>query len=81
MDNTENKLTGFALMSKATRKAYGRIGGLKSAMLGLGNRFTPETAAVAGKLGGEAVSKDRGHMIAIGRKGAAVTNSKNKTVN
>ena len=31
--------------------------------------FTPEEARVAGRKGGEAVSRDRQHMAAIGREG------------
>jgi CheY-like chemotaxis protein/two-component sensor histidine kinase/general stress protein YciG len=34
------------------------------------HRFTSDTARVAGRKGGEAISRDRAHMSAIGRKGA-----------
>jgi CheY-like chemotaxis protein/general stress protein YciG len=35
-----------------------------------GHRFTSDTARAAGRKGGEATSRDRAHMSAIGRKGA-----------
>jgi uncharacterized protein len=44
-------------------------GGRAAHEKGRAHRFTPDEARLAGKKGGDAVSKDREHMAEIGRKG------------
>jgi len=44
-------------------------GGRAAHQKGTAHEFTPEEARAAGRKGGEAVSRDRDHMAAIGREG------------
>ena len=60
---------GFASMDPAKQKEIASKGGRAAHAKGTAHEFTPEEARVAGRKGGEAVSRDRAHMAAIGRKG------------
>lgn len=62
---------GFALLSSEHRREMARQGGLAAHADGTANRWTSETARVAGRMGGSTISCDREHMRAIGRKGGA----------
>ena len=62
---------GFALLSPEHRREMARQGGLAAHADGTANRWTSETARVAGRMGGSTISRDREHMRAIGRKGGA----------
>jgi uncharacterized protein len=42
-------------------------------------RFTSESAAEAGRVGGESVSRDREHMAEIGRRGGKARHSKKES--
>ncbi|MEO8380932.1 MAG: general stress protein [Acidobacteriota bacterium] len=44
-------------------------GGIAAHAKGRAHEFTSETAAIAGRKGGEKISRDRAHMSAIGREG------------
>jgi len=60
---------GFAALSPEKQRAIARKGGQAAHGKGTAHEFSPEEARRAGHLGGKAVSKDRAHMAAIGRKG------------
>ena len=51
------------------------LGGRRAHESGNAYAFTTEAARAAGKLGGAAVSKNREHMAAIGRRGGGVARS------
>jgi general stress protein YciG len=60
---------GFAAMEEAKQRQIASKGGKAAHEKGTAHEFTPEEARLAGKKGGEAVSKNREHMAEIGRKG------------
>lgn len=64
-----NARRGFAAMDPAKQRELASRGGKAAQQNGTGNRWNAETAAAAGKKGGEAISKDRAYMSDIGRKG------------
>lgn len=57
---------GFAAMDPEKQREIASRGGKAAKRR---HRFTSETAAEAGRLGGEVVSADREHMREIGRRG------------
>ena len=60
---------GFASMSAARQRQIASEGGRAAHAQGTAHEFSPAEARQAGQKGGEAVSRDRRHMAAIGRKG------------
>jgi general stress protein YciG/hemerythrin superfamily protein len=60
---------GFAALNPEKQRAIARKGGQAAHGKGTAHEFSPEEARRAGHLGGKAVSMDRAHMAAIGRKG------------
>ena len=60
---------GFASMDSAKQKEIASKGGRAAHAKGTAHEFTSDEARVAGRKGGEAVSRDRAHMSAIGREG------------
>ena len=60
---------GFASMSAARQRQIASVGGRAAHAQGTAHEFSPAEARQAGQKGGEAVSRDRRHMAAIGRKG------------
>ena len=60
---------GFALLAPEDLQELARQGGRASQANGTANRWTSETARVAGRMGGSTISRDREHMRTIGRKG------------
>ena len=66
---SEKQLRGFAAMDSEKQREIARKGGKAAHEKGTAHEFTPEEARVAGRKGGEAVSRDRQHMAAIGREG------------
>lgn len=60
---------GFASMDPEKQRQIAREGGRAAHEKGKAHQFSPEEARIAGKKGGEAVSKNREHMSRIGRKG------------
>lgn len=60
---------GFAAMDPAKQKEIASKGGKAAHAKGTAHEFTPDEARVAGKKGGEVVSRDRDHMAKIGREG------------
>jgi len=62
---------GFAAMAPEKRQEVARLGGQTAHQRGTGYIFTQEQQRKGGKKGGLAVSRNRTHMAAIGRKGGA----------
>jgi general stress protein YciG len=67
MANTSKR--GFASMDPSKQKEIASKGGRAAHAKGTAHEFTSDEARVAGRKGGEAVSRDRQHMSAIGREG------------
>lgn len=60
---------GFAVISPERQREIARLGGRAAHQRGNAHKFTVEEAQAAGRKGGAAISRDRAHMAAIGRKG------------
>jgi general stress protein YciG len=60
---------GFASMDMSKQREIASKGGRAAHAKGTAHEFTSDEARVAGRKGGEAVSRDRAHMAAIGREG------------
>jgi general stress protein YciG len=56
-------------MDAQRQREVSSIGGHTAHAGGRAHRFTPEEARIDGRKGGTAVSRDREHMAAIGRRG------------
>ncbi|MCU1348206.1 MAG: stress-induced acidophilic repeat motif-containing protein [Acidobacteria bacterium] len=67
MANTSKR--GFASMDAAKQREIASKGGRAAHAKGTAHEFTSDEARVAGRKGGEAVSRDRVHMSTIGREG------------
>ena len=67
MANTSKR--GFASMDPAKQREIASKGGRAAHQKGTAHEFTSDEARVAGRKGGEAVSRDRTHMSVIGREG------------
>jgi general stress protein YciG len=67
MANTSKR--GFASMDAAKQREIASKGGRAAHAKGTAHEFTTDEARVAGRKGGEAVSRDRQHMSTIGREG------------
>ncbi|MGE5658423.1 MAG: KGG domain-containing protein [Actinomycetota bacterium] len=65
----EKSKRGFASMDAAKQREIASKGGKAAHEKGTAHEFTPEEARLAGKKGGEAVSRNREHMAEIGREG------------
>lgn len=63
------KKRGFAAMNAQRQREIARLGGKAAHQRRRAHEFTPEEARQAGRKGGQAVSRDRAHMSAIGRRG------------
>jgi general stress protein YciG len=71
--STSTSNRGFASMDKELQRRIASQGGRAAHEQGTAHEFTSEEARLAGKKGGEAVSQNREHMAAIGRKGGAAS--------
>lgn len=67
MANTSKR--GFASMDPNKQREIASKGGKAAHAKGTAHEFTSDEARVAGRKGGETVSRDRAHMSAIGREG------------
>ena len=67
--NGKRSNRGFASMDAARQREIASKGGKAAHQKGTAHEWTPDEARVAGRKGGEAVSRDRAHMAAIGREG------------
>lgn len=70
-NNTERTKSnrGFASMDIGKQREIASKGGRAAHAQGRAHEFTADEARVAGRKGGEVVSRDRSHMAAIGRAG------------
>jgi hypothetical protein len=60
---------GFASLSRDRLREIAQQGGQAAHRKGTAHEFTVEEARAAGRKGGSAISQNRAHMAAIGRKG------------
>jgi general stress protein YciG len=60
---------GFASMDAARQREIASKGGRAAHAKGTAHEWSSDEARVAGRKGGETVSRDRAHMAAIGREG------------
>lgn len=60
---------GFASMDEDKQRAIAAKGGRAAHASGNAHEFSSAEARVAGRKGGEAISRNRQHMAAIGREG------------
>ena len=60
---------GFASMDLSKQREIASKGGIAAHAQGRAHEFTADEARAAGKKGGQSVSRDREHMVAIGRAG------------
>ncbi len=60
---------GFAAMDKTRQQEIASKGGKAAHEKGTAHEFTSEEARIAGRLGGEVISRNREHMASMGRKG------------
>jgi len=67
---------GFGDMTPERHREVARLGGQAAHKKGVAHKWTKATASVAGKKGGQSVSKDRAHMQKIGRAGGATRGKK-----
>jgi general stress protein YciG len=66
---SEERRRGFAAMDTDKQREIASMGGRAAHEKGTAHEFTAEEAREAGRKGGEIVSRDRGHMADIGRRG------------
>ncbi len=79
METTPQKSKrGFASMDPAKQKEIASRGGKAAHAKGTAHEFTSEEARGAGRKGGLIVSRDRAHMVAIGREGGHMRAKKTK---
>jgi general stress protein YciG len=83
-DVTQNTLRrtpsrGFASMDRERQREIASKGGRAAHAKGTAHEWTAEEARAAGRKGGEAVSKDREHMAAIGRDGGGARSANART--
>lgn len=76
--DTKRRTRGFGAMDAEQQRAISRKGAKAAHEKGVAHKFTSEEARAAGKKGGEAVSRNREHMAAIGRKGGQNRGKRNK---
>lgn len=66
---TNKSKRGFASMDRERQREIASKGGRAAHAKGTAHEWTRDEARVAGRKGGEVVSRDRAHMAAIGREG------------
>jgi general stress protein YciG len=64
-------------MDPAKQREIARKGGKAAHAMGRAHTFTPDEARDAGRKGGHVVSRDRDHMVDIGRAGG-LTRARNR---
>jgi len=70
-DQTERTKSnrGFAAMDASKQREIASKGGKAAHAQGRAHEFSADEARVAGRKGGECISRDRAHMATIGRAG------------
>ena len=69
---------GFASMDANRQREIASKGGRAAHAKGTAHEWTSDEARVAGRKGGEVVSRDRAHMAAIGRDGGESRGARNR---
>jgi uncharacterized protein len=77
-NGTSTSNRGFAAMDAAKQREIARKGGRAAHETGRAHEFSSEEAREAGRKGGMAVSRDRMHMAAIGRRGGEARGEANR---
>src|SRR6185503_6554255 len=78
MSGSGKSKRGFASMDANRQKEIASKGGRAAHAKGTAHEWTSDEARVAGRKGGEVVSRDRAHMAAIGREGGESRGAKNR---
>jgi general stress protein YciG len=78
MSGTGKSKRGFASMDANRQREIASKGGRAAHAKGTAHEWTSDEARVAGRKGGEVVSRDRAHMAAIGREGGESRGAKNR---
>ena len=78
MSGTGKSKRGFASMDSNRQREIASKGGRAAHAKGTAHEWTSDEARVAGRKGGEVVSRDRAHMAAIGREGGESRGAKNR---
>jgi general stress protein YciG len=78
MSGTGKSKRGFASMDVGRQREIASKGGRAAHAKGTAHEWTSDEARVAGRKGGEVVSRDRAHMAAIGREGGESRGAKNR---
>jgi general stress protein YciG len=78
MSGTGKSKRGFASMDANRQKEIASKGGRAAHAKGTAHEWSSDEARVAGRKGGEVVSRDRAHMAAIGREGGESRGAKNR---
>ena len=78
MSGTGKSKRGFASMDVNRQREIASKGGRAAHQKGTAHEWTSDEARVAGRKGGEVVSRDRAHMAAIGREGGESRGAKNR---
>jgi len=77
MPGTSNR--GFASMNREKQREIASKGGRAAHQKGTAHEFSSDEAREAGRKGGQAVSRNRAHMAAIGRKGGMESGARART--
>lgn len=78
MSGTGKSKRGFASMDANRQREIASKGGRAAHAKGTAHEWSSDEARVAGRKGGEVVSRDRAHMAAIGREGGESRGAKNR---
>jgi uncharacterized protein len=78
MSGTGKSKRGFASMDANRQKEIASKGGRAAHAKGTAHEWSSDEARVAGRKGGEVVSRDRAHMAAIGREGGESRGARNR---
>jgi len=78
MNTNRKERRGFASMSPEKQREIASKGGRAAHAKGTAHEWTSDEARVAGRKGGEVVSRDRAHMAAIGREGGESRGARNR---
>ena len=78
MSGSGKSKRGFASMDANRQREIASKGGRAAHAKGTAHEWTSDEARVAGRKGGEVVSRDRAHMAAIGREGGESRGARNR---
>jgi len=81
MSGSGKSKRGFASMDVNRQREIASKGGRAAHAKGTAHEWTSDEARVAGRKGGEVVSRDRAHMAAIGREGGESRGARNRRRN